>query len=464
MKFKLLSIALFVASLALLAMPAGLTGQEQPHQARQLRHYRVIDLGTLGGTYSYGYGINNFGWVSGGAATKAQTNGLSQTGFLWFGPGRLINIGTLGGESSEAGGPNLRGESPVVSETSNKDPNEEDFCQFGTHAQCLAAIWRYGQLTPLPPFQGGNNSQAYWINNGGQVVGFAENGINDSSCMTATAFQVLHFEAAIWGPNGEIRELSPLPGDEVGFALGINDKGQAVGVTGLCSNTHVPPVSPYNGGPHAVLWEKDGTPIDLGSLTQGGSGFNVPAAINDLGQVAGASEAPDGTIHPFLWTKETGMQDLGAFTGAIVTGIPCCNTLNNRGEAVGLTADSNFNLRAFLWRDGAREDLNDLVSKDSPLYLQVAASINDSGEIVGNGVVKSSCPASNPPAWETNQSACTEVHAFLAIPCDGDSEFAPADQEATPEGPQVIVPEHARKLLQQRVPFGPFRVRPSEPE
>ena len=52
--------------------------------------------------------------------------------------------------------------------------------------------------------------------------------------------------------------------DTVGFAFGINNKVQAVGATGLCANTSLPPVHPA--GAHAVLWEKDGTPIDLGSL------------------------------------------------------------------------------------------------------------------------------------------------------------------------------------------------------
>jgi len=63
------------------------------------------------------------------------------------------------------------------------------------------------------------------------------------------------------------------------------------------------------------------------------------------------------------------MQDLGAFPGAVLTAFPCCNTLNNRGEAAGLTADSNFNLRAWVWRDHTKTDLNTLIPKDSPLYL-----------------------------------------------------------------------------------------------
>jgi probable HAF family extracellular repeat protein len=124
----------------------------------------------------------------------------------------------------------------------------------------------------------------------------------------------------------------------------------------------------------------------------------------------------DGKLHPFLWTKETGMQDLGTFHGNPVTGIACCNALNNNGDAVGLTADTQGNMTAILWHDNVLTDLNTLVSADSPLYLQGGSSINDSRQIVGNAIVKSSCPAANPPNWLVNQSACTEFHAFLATP------------------------------------------------
>jgi hypothetical protein len=86
------------------------------------------------------------------------------------------------------------------------------------------------------------------------------------------------------------------------------------------------------------------------------------------------------------------MQDLGTFHGNPVTGIACCNTLNNSGDAVGVTADTSGNMTAILWRDSVFTDLNTLVSADSPLYLQGSSSINDSSQIVGNGIVKSSCP------------------------------------------------------------------------
>jgi len=367
--------------------------------AQPAPRYRITDLGTLGGTYSYAYGINNWGQVSGGAATRTETDGISQTAFLWYG-GRIVNLGTLGGPqcptcSSEAGGPNVSGASPLVSETSRPDPLGEDFCGFGTHSQCLAAVWKDGAMTALPTL-GGNNGQAYWINNPGQVVGFAETGTRDATCAAATPFQVFRFKPAVWGPNGEVNQLPPLPGDTVGFAWGINDNGETIGVSGLCGNTSVPPVSPFSLEPHAVLWDKNGVPINLGSL---GGTFNVPAAINNRGDVAGASQSSlDGNIHAFLWSRSTGMQDLGLFPGSVVTAAPCCNTINNSGQIALNSVDAMGNMKALLWQNGKMYDLNTLIPAGSPWLLQSSSSINDAGEIAGQGLIHG------------------EVHAFLASP------------------------------------------------
>lgn len=133
---------------------------------------------------------------------------------------------------------NAFGQIAVGSETANKDPNGEDFCGYGTHHQCLGAIGSFFGLTDLPALPGGNNANALDVNSQGQVVGLAENGTRDSTCVSGgTAFQVLRFEAASWGPGRRIQELHPLPNDTVGFATGVNANGQAVGASGLCSDT-----------------------------------------------------------------------------------------------------------------------------------------------------------------------------------------------------------------------------------
>src|ERR1035438_4687731 len=118
-------------------------------------------------------------------------------------------------------------------------------------------------------------------------------------------------------------------------------------------------------------------------------------SVNDRGEVVGTAQSPeDGTLHTFLWTRDKGMQDLGAFPGAIVTVAPCCNTINDRGEVVGFSIDgTTFSSRALLWKDKVMTDLNTLIPADSGWYLQAAYSINYAGEIVGYGTVNSTAVA-----------------------------------------------------------------------
>jgi probable HAF family extracellular repeat protein len=381
--------------LALAVFAGPVWAQEQkPEPAR----YTVTDLGTLGGTYSYAYGLNNAGVVAGGAATATQSGGVYQTAFLWDEDLHMIDLGTLGGPdcrdcSSEAFGPNARGESALISETSESDPNGEDFCGFGTHRQCLGAIWKEGVLTGLPTLPGGNNAQALGLNNRGQVFGYTENGSREKADYCATKYQVLDFEAVIWGPKqDEIQELHPLLGDTVGIALGISDNGQVAGSSGLCSNTTV---NLLMGGPHAVLWQKDGSPTDLGNL---GGTVNVAASVNNRGEVVGgAQSAKDGKVHAFLWTKQTGLQDLGTLGADVVT---APTWINNHGQVVGLSIDSLGKSRAYLGQGKVMRDLNALIPRGSPWYLQAALSISDAGEIAGYGTIDGN------------------VHAFLATPCE----------------------------------------------
>lgn len=381
------------------------SGTQQEHSRTPL--YTVTDLGPLpGGTYSYAYGINNAGVVAGGAATASQTDGVSQTAVLWYRTLPPIDLGTLGGTdcpdcSSEGSETSLNGEVALISENTGTDQNNEDFCGFGTHHPCLAAIWKSGVMRALPLLPGGNNSEVLWINNLGEAVGLSETGVSDPTCKDATPFQLLLTEGVIWEPDGQIRELPPLSGDTVSFALGINDKGEAVGVSGLCANTNIPPnINPFASEPHGVLWEKDGTAIDLGNL--GSTTFTTPASINDRGEVVGATKVKeqDGSfhVHPFIWTKENGMRDLGEPAGAFATGIPCCHTINNSGQIVGFSLGAD-GPHAYLWEHDQMVDLNTAIPGNSGWILQFSFSINDRGQIVGQGV--------NPNG---------ETHGFLLTP------------------------------------------------
>src|SRR5215831_11663078 len=147
--------------------------------------YRVVDLGTLhSGYFGCAMGLNNRGW------TETQY-GLLESGKLVKGrlainlDGLTFDLGTLGGPNSWdnpfGGEINDRGEAVGYSETSVPDPDGEDVCGFGTGLTCRPFLWQNGHMSALPTL-GGNNGQASAINNRGQIAGFAENGIVDSTC------------------------------------------------------------------------------------------------------------------------------------------------------------------------------------------------------------------------------------------------------------------------------------------
>ncbi len=79
-----------VSSIIAGSLLAGL-GLAQP-QAR----YNLIDLGTLGGTYSFAVGINNSGHVAGAAATVQQTDGWAATAAMWRREKGKLGITKLG--------------------------------------------------------------------------------------------------------------------------------------------------------------------------------------------------------------------------------------------------------------------------------------------------------------------------------------------------------------------------------
>jgi probable HAF family extracellular repeat protein len=126
--------------------------------------------------------------------------------------------------------------------------------------------------------------------------------------------------------------------------------------------------------------------------------YNVATSINNQGDVVGWACVGSDTNpltcieHGFLWTRETGMQDLGIFPGAIANGPPCCNTINNEGEIVGTAIGPNFedfpfNERALVRRGNTWVDLNTLIPVDSGWYPVCGQGVNDAGEITGFGIV-----------------------------------------------------------------------------
>src|SRR5215472_16613127 len=106
--------------------PTQTYGQQPPDRAKPPVRYTLTDLGTLGGTFSQAFGVNNKGWVV-GYSTTAGDVGLHA--FLWR-DGVMPDLGTLGGSDSLpyslALSINNRGEMVGFSETSTADPSGEN--------------------------------------------------------------------------------------------------------------------------------------------------------------------------------------------------------------------------------------------------------------------------------------------------------------------------------------------------
>jgi probable HAF family extracellular repeat protein len=383
MKFRSLSTSL--GALAVLAMLAGAAAQGRNSQ---LPRYRVIELGTLGGTYSQPFYVSSKG-VASGEASLADGNWHA---ILWQGRFKR-DLGTLGGLNSSAfGSPNAIGQIVGEAETSHSDPNGEDFCGFYASgaplsgATCLGFLWRDGSMTPLSTL-GGYNSAASAINNRGEVAGNAETATTDSTCPpydpALGQYQVLQDKPVVW-ENGHIKALPTYRGDPDGFAIAINDHGQVAGASGVCSTFNVIN-GLYLSPVHALLWDH-GKVTNLGSL--GGAFGNQAHHMNNRGQVVGASDlAGDTVFHGFVWSQSTGMQDVPPLAGDTFS---VALAINDPGAVVGVSIDASFTtLRAFIVVDGVPTDLNGLIPADSPLQLQTACGINSRGEITGLAVEKS---------------------------------------------------------------------------
>lgn len=331
-----------------------------------------------GATASIGNSINQFGLIAGFSNFADGTTVAT----AWL-HGSVTRLGTLGGANSAVEWPvkNDFGVISGIAQTATPDPNGESWsCSAflpATGKACLGFVWALGTMRALAPLPGGHNSFATGTNSRLQTAGWAENGVRDPTCnVHQDSDQVLQFLPVVWGPDrNQIRALPLLPGDSDGAATAINDRGDVVGISGICDQA-----VGRETARHMVLW-KDGRVIDLGNI--GGDAWNTPMAINQQGDVVGfANTAPGNGFHlrAFLRSHAGGPPiDLGV----LYPGDSLSEALgiNDRGQVVGLSCGSS-GCRGFLWQDGVMADLNKL----APGYAGViedAQDINDLGQITG---------------------------------------------------------------------------------
>ena len=378
MRTRVWTSVILIVMAATLSTADRMAGAEAAKGKKTIR-YKVVVLDTLGGTQGAGISITNPGWVTG---VSTQDGDLTAHAALWR-DGETVDLLTLGGPNSALAFPskNNHGDIVGISETDEDQPLGEIFscvAFFGTPRSgkvCRGFLWRDGVMTGLDPLPGGDNTFAAGANNHGQIVGWAENGVHDTTC---TPPQVLQFRAVIWTQGGaEIQELIPFGDDSTSAAVAINDMGQVVGISGRCDRARG-----RLSAVHAVIWE-NGVPRNLGDL--GGVAWNTPTAINHHGDIAGFSNLPTDppgalNAHAVLWPRGGEIVDLktlGDDPLSLAFGI------NAKGQVVGQSIGASGS-RAMLWENGVLMNLNDLVEDGSP-FLIFANDINDKGEIGGQG-------------------------------------------------------------------------------
>lgn len=236
---------------------------------------------SLGNSSSHANAINAHGQVVGDSFARVpDPNNSNAPGapqihaFLWT-KGKMADLGTLPSPLntySQAFGINDRGQ--IVGESGFRDAEGHPF------------FWSKGVMTDIGTL-GGPTGCAQAINNTGQVVGFADTTVPDSS--NPGGF-LSH--AFLWA-GGKAHDLGSYGKDTGSQANDVNNRGQIVGF------------SATNADFRAVLWQ-GGSIIDLNTRIPAHSGWklNGANAINDRGQIVGTGVNPHGRNDAFLLTPK----------------------------------------------------------------------------------------------------------------------------------------------------------------
>ena len=259
------------------------------------------DLGTLGGTRSVAYGINDGGTIVGDADL---TNGFYHA-CMWSN-GVISDLGTLGGPTSMAFGINNAGTIVGVSDLANDKSH--------------AFIWSNGTMTDLGTLPGDGWSMAMAINSSGVIVGesnpygytdsyarafsysngvmtdlgwsgYASHayGINDAGSIVGKGVKPGFGYRGFVTIGGVINEL-----DSLLTASGINHNGTIVGSGGAGSYPHP---SRYGSGFFRDLYSY------VTNIGIAGNNHSYAVAVNDTGTIVGYGYTSAQQVRGFILTR-----------------------------------------------------------------------------------------------------------------------------------------------------------------
>src|SRR6058998_950156 len=180
---RILLIILFAAG-----CQTALAQTQAQAQSKPKTQYQVSNLPSLGGTSSGGNSINDQSWVAGYSRMLDRNRHAT----LWRNS-LLTDLGTLGGPNSSVtwNVKNTAGIIVGISQTADPEPLGEAWSSaffYSTPNNVgyinLGFVWQNNQMRGLLPFSGGDNSFTAGANNFGQAVGWAENGVHDTACVS----------------------------------------------------------------------------------------------------------------------------------------------------------------------------------------------------------------------------------------------------------------------------------------
>ena len=302
------------------------------HMFRWSKTDKLQDLGTLGGSSSGSTAINDAGEIVGGSLLPEDKTGHA---VFWSPATGLVDIGGFGGFTGYAVGINNSSQVTGLSYLRNNQ---------------IPHAFFWSPSGGLQDIGDGVSSEGIAINGNGQVVGLLQDRHN-------------RVDGFLWSQTGGFQVFNPTAfGDTA--TVGVSDSGL---VAGNFSSGHC-----LIGEGCGFVWSQSG---GFQLLTLNGTSVHV-LYENAAGTVVGYVNTTAGTYHIFLWTQNSGVQDLGVLPGRSYS-YPYA--LNNKGEVLGVSCKADGVCRGFVWRPGQGMK----AIPDSDNSSRVFTKINDAGQLIG---------------------------------------------------------------------------------
>lgn len=366
------------------------------------------------GTSTSGVSTGSIAGASSGSTGAASTASTATTGAS--GSSGSTASSTSSGSTTGSAAYTVTDLGPAqVESINNAGQVAGETCASG---QCLAAVWQAGTgwvSTPLP--SGGSASSAVGVDQAGDLAmnvtfpwgmggsytrGYTsrptqpipttapEGGSNLVNAIDFATGHIVGYDRGLGGgflfDGTTMTPIAAQPGsDDLGDPLGAHSQATAINAADQVAGW-VRTLSSTNAPEHAFVWQQ-GNLTDLGTL--GEDARSAAVAIDDSGAVVGWSKPGTEGVEGrriFLW--DGSMHDLGCPSDAI-TCMP--SGMNAQGDLVGTAQDSlAAEMYPFIYRNGQFTRLDALVQNASGWSFEDVRSINDSGQIVGTGLLNGS--------------------------------------------------------------------------